>query len=115
MVKRTDRVAEEIKKVISETLINEVSEKEDNLGLITITDVEVTEEMENANVFFTTLNEDKEQTAELLNKYKGVFRTAVAKNIRMRKAPEIFFHYDGSVEYGSRIDQLLSQINEEEK
>lgn len=114
MVKRSDRVAEEIKKVISETLITEVSEREDNLGLITITEVEVTEEMENANVFFTTLNDDKEKTKEMLNKYKGLFRTAVAKKIRMRKAPEICFHYDGSVEYGSRIDELLNQIIKED-
>ena len=59
MAKRNDRVAEEIKKVVTEVIDNEVMDKESSLKLVTVTEVEVSEELEYANLNFTTLNEHK--------------------------------------------------------
>ncbi|HJB78599.1 MAG TPA: 30S ribosome-binding factor RbfA [Candidatus Nosocomiicoccus stercorigallinarum] len=115
MAKRNDRVAEEIKKVVTEVIDNEVMDKESSLKLVTVTEVEVSEELEYANVYFTTLNENKSEVEDILNKYRGLLRTAVAKNIRLRKAPEIFLKYDQSVDYGNRIENILNQIRDEEK
>ncbi len=107
---RKDRVAEEVKKVVSETVRTEI--KDPNLGMVTITDVDMTKELEVATVYFTTLNENKEEAEAALNKAKGLVRSAVAKEIRLRKAPEIEFKYDNSIEYGSRIESLLNEIRE---
>lgn len=115
MAKRNDRVAEEIKKVVTEVIDNEVMDKEPSLKLVTVTEVEVSEELEYANVYFTTLNENKREVEDILNKYRGLLRSAVAKNIRLRKAPEIYVKYDRSVDYGSRIEDLLNQIKNEGK
>ncbi|WP_040929133.1 MULTISPECIES: 30S ribosome-binding factor RbfA [Nosocomiicoccus] len=115
MAKRNDRVAEEIKKVVTEVIDNEVMDKEPSLKLVTVTEVEVSEELEYANVYFTTLNENKAEVEDILNKYRGLLRSAVAKNIRLRKAPEIYVKYDQSVDYGSRIEDLLNQIKNEDK
>lgn len=115
MAKRNDRVAEEIKKVVTEVIDNEVMDKESSLKLVTVTEVEVSEELEYANVYFTTLNENKSEVEDILNKYRGLLRTAVAKNIRLRKAPEILVKYDQSVDYGNRIENILNQIKDEEK
>lgn len=107
---RKDRVAEEVKKVVSQVVRTEV--KDPNLGMVTITDVDMTKELEVATVYFTTLNENKEDAEAALNKAKGLVRSAVAKEIRLRKAPEIEFKYDNSIEYGSRIESLLNEIRE---
>lgn len=107
---RKDRVAEEVKKVVSETVRTKI--KDPNLGMVTITDVEMTQELENAVVYFTTLNENKEQAEEALNKAKGLVRSEVAKEIRLRKAPEIIFKHDNSIEYGNRIESLLNEIRD---
>lgn len=107
---RKDRVAEEVKKVVSEVVRTDI--KDPNLGMVTVTDVDMTKELEVATVYFTTLNENKEEAEIALNKAKGLVRSAVAKEIRLRKAPEIVFKYDNSIEYGSRIESLLNEIRE---
>lgn len=107
---RKDRVAEEVKKVVSEVVRSEI--KDPSLGMVTVTDVDMTQELEVATVYFTTLNENKEEAETALNKAKGLVRSAVAKEIRLRKAPEIVFKYDNSIEYGSRIESLLNEIRE---
>lgn len=107
---RKDRVAEEVKKIVSETIRTEIDDPK--LGMVTVTDVDVTQELEVATIYFTTLNENKEDAEEVLNKAKGLVRSRVAKEIRLRKAPEIVFKHDNSIEYGSRIESLLNEIRE---
>lgn len=107
---RKDRVAEEVKKVVSEVIRSDI--KDPNLGMVTVTDVDMTKELEVATVYFTTLDENKEETEAALNKAKGLVRSTVAKEIRLRKAPEIVFKHDNSIEYGSRIESLLNEIRD---
>lgn len=107
---RRERVAEEIKKVVSEAVRTEINDPK--LGMMTVTDVEMTQELEVATIYFTTLNENKENAEEVLNKAKGLIRSEVAKEIRLRKAPEIVFKHDNSIEYGSRIESLLNEIRD---
>lgn len=108
---RKDRVAEEVKKVVSEVVRTQINDPK--LGMMTVTDVEMTQELEVATVYFTTLNENKEDALEVLNKAKGLVRSEVAKEIRLRKAPEIVFKHDNSIEYGSRIESLLNEIRDQ--
>src|SRR5699024_12494681 len=89
MSQRNERIAEEIKKVLSEEIRTTVSDKEPDLGMVTITEVEVTKENEIATAYFTSLNNNKEFVQDTLDKFNGLFRKAVATNIRLRKAPEI--------------------------
>ena len=110
MSQRNERIAEEIKKVLSEEIRTTVSDKEPDLGMVTITEVEVTKENEIATAYFTSLNNNKEFVQDTLDKFNGLFRKAVAANIRLRKAPEIQFKYDNSIEYGQKIESLLSDI-----
>lgn len=111
MSNRSERVAEEVKKVVSETLRSKVDDKD--IGLVTVTDVELTTELENATIYYTSLNQDKEKVQNALEKAKGLVRSEVAKNIRLRKAPELFFKYDTSIEYGRKIESLLNDIKDD--
>ncbi|QQD85712.1 MULTISPECIES: 30S ribosome-binding factor RbfA [Jeotgalicoccus] len=115
MSQRNERIAEEIKKVLSEEIRTTVTEKEPDIGMVTITEVEVTKENELATVYFTALNNNKEFVQETLDKFNGLFRKTVASNIRLRKAPEIQFKYDNSIEYGQRIESLLSDIKKRDE
>ncbi|WP_411844090.1 30S ribosome-binding factor RbfA [Salinicoccus sp. HZC-1] len=111
MSNRHERVAEEVKKVVSETIRTKVSNP--NIGMVTITDVELTKEMETATVYYTSLNENKEEVSEGLEKSKGLIRSEVAKEIRIRKAPELAFKYDNSIEYGNKIESLIKEIKDQ--
>lgn len=110
MSNRNERVAEEVKKVVSEAVRTKVDDTD--IGMVTITEVEVTKELENATIYYTSLNDNKEQVAEGLDRAKGLIRSEVAKEIRLRKAPELEFKYDSSIEYGNKIESLLNEIKD---
>ncbi|WP_052256605.1 30S ribosome-binding factor RbfA [Salinicoccus sp. YB14-2] len=110
MSNRNERVAEEVKKVVSEALRTKVDDSD--IGMVTVTEVEVTKELETATIYYTSLNDNKEQVAEGLDRAKGLIRSEVAKEIRLRKAPELEFKYDSSIEYGNKIESLLNEIKD---
>ncbi len=110
MSNRNERVAEEIKKVVSEALGTKVSDSD--IGMVTVTEVEVTKELENAVIYYTSLNENKEEVEAGLERAKGLLRSEVAREIRLRKAPELSFKYDTSIEYGNKIEALLRDLKE---
>lgn len=97
----------EISKIISEEL------KDKNLGFITITDTKVTSDLSYAKVYFTTLNESVQKTANTLNKASGYIRTSLCDKINIRKMPEIHFVFDESIDYGKKIDNIIERIKNE--
>lgn len=113
MSKRVNRVAEQMKKELGEIILQKV--KDPRIGFITVTDVEVTGDLQNATVFISVLGSDAEKEATLkgLNKAKGFIRTEVGRRIRLRITPEIDFAFDESIAYGNRIQTLLTQVNRE--
>lgn len=115
MSKRVNRVAEQMKKELGDIIFQKV--KDPRIGFVTVTDVEVTGDLQNATIFISVLGDESEKDATLkgLNKAKGFIRTEIGKRIRLRKTPEIEFEFDESVAYGSRIEALLTQVNNEPK
>lgn len=109
---RVSRVGEQIKKELSLLLQNEF--KDPRLGFITVTGVEVTNDFSQASVYLSVLGSDEQKTASLeaLARGKGFLRSELGKRIRLRHVPELLFKFDMSVDYGSRIEQLLKQIND---
>ncbi|PYI50413.1 30S ribosome-binding factor RbfA [Paenibacillus flagellatus] len=109
---RVGRVGEQIKKELSQILQSEL--KDPRVGFITVTGVEVTNDLSQAKVYLSVLgtDEQKEESLKAIAKATGFVRTELGKRIRLRKTPELLFQFDTSIEYGSRIDRLLNQINE---
>ncbi len=103
MSKRVNRVAEQMKKELGEIILQKV--KDPRIGFVTVTDVEVTGDFQNATIFISVLGNDSEKEATLkgLNKAKGFIRTEIGKRIRLRVTPEIEFEFDESIAYGNRI------------
>ena len=112
---RANRVGEQMKKELSEIIGRKI--KDPRIGFVTVTDVDVTGDLQQATVYISVLGdqEQREKTLQGLEKAKGFMRSEIGQRIRQRKTPELFFEFDESVDYGNRIESLISQIKKEEK
>lgn len=108
---RVGRVGEQIKKELSQIIQTEL--KDPRIGFITVTGVEVTGDLSQAKVYLSVLGSDeqKEATLKALGSGSGFIRSELGKRIRFRHIPELIFKFDSSIEYGSRIESILEQIN----
>lgn len=115
MSKRVNRVSEQMKKELGDIILQKV--KDPRIGFVTVTDVEVTGDLQNATIYISVLGDDSEKDATLkgLEKAKGFIRTEIGKRIKLRVVPEIEFAFDESIAYGNRIETLLTQVKNESK
>ncbi len=114
MVKhRASRLAESIKEEVSKMIREEV--KDPRLGFVTVTDVEVAEDLRHARVFVSILGEEEDvkNSMDVLTRASGFVRTELGKAIRLRHVPEISFRYDKSIEHGAHISKLLREVGVE--
>ncbi len=110
MSKRSDKVAETIHELICSMLSRGLNDP--RIGFVTITGVELTDDLSLARIFFTVIGDDKakKDTEAGLNSAKGFIRREVGKHLTIRHTPELLFKYDSSQDYASRIDSLLKEI-----
>lgn len=112
---RANRVGEQMKKELGDIISRKI--KDPRVGFVTVTDVQVSGDLQIATVYISVLGdeEQKESTLKGLAKAKGFIRSEIGQRIRLRKTPEITFEFDESIGYGHRIDTLLHQINKDDK
>ena len=116
--KRSDRVAQEIQKEIAVILQREV--KDPRIGMVTVSDVEVSSDLSFAKIFVTFLFDSDEsvvaQGMQGLEKASPYIRSLLGKAMRLRIVPEIRFVYDNSLVEGMRMSNLVTNvIREDEK
>ncbi len=111
---RANRVAEQMKKEMGEILTQKV--KDPRIGFVTVTDVEISPDLQESKVFISIFGdeEEKEQTLVGLAKSKGFIRSEIGKRIRLRKVPEINFEIDETIEYGNKIERIIRDLNRDE-
>jgi ribosome-binding factor A len=104
---RAKKIADRIKVLVAETL--EYRVKDERLGFITITDVRVTGDLQNASVFYTVFGGEAErvETAAALESAKGKLRSAVGKGIGIRLTPTLDFIPDALPEGAAHMENLL--------
>lgn len=119
---RQGRLSEEIKKSISNFLINGAKDPRLNSRIITITGVDVTSDGSYATVYVSPLalaDEDKSlvctEVLAGLAAAKGALRSQVSRDIKLRHTPELIFKLDSSQDYGAHIDSILEEINAQPK
>jgi len=112
-LKRPKRVAHLIQEEINSILRNQI--KDPQLGFVTITGVEVTNDLQHAKVYFTVYGSEQERisTEKFLKRMTSFVRYCIGQRIRLRYTPEISFQYDHTIERASRIDELINQIRQE--
>ncbi|WP_409305466.1 30S ribosome-binding factor RbfA [Peribacillus sp. SCS-155] len=112
---RANRVGEQMKKELGEIIGRKI--KDPRIGFVTVTDVQVTGDLQQATVYISVLGneEQRENTLKGLAKAKGFIRSEIGQRIRLRKTPEIAFEFDESIDYGNRIETLIHQIHADQK
>lgn len=110
---RIRRISEEVKKSISIMLINGIKDPRIT-SMISVTDVEVTNDLRYAFVYISILGGNKEESLEGLNSARGYIRREVGRQVKLRYAPEIIFKLDDSIERGMYMDELIKSVNTEE-
>ena len=106
---RRDRVAEQVRRELAELIRSEV--KDPRVGMVSITDVEVTPDYAHAKVFFSTLG-GAAQVPEVLaglTKASGFLRRELGRRIRIPTTPQLHFVFDVSLERGMGMDQLIRE------
>jgi ribosome-binding factor A len=112
---RVRKVADRIKVIVAEMLERRI--KDPRLGFVTVTDVRVTGDTQQASIFYTVLSldgrspgaEDLAGTAAALESAKGLIRSEVAKQLGMRHSPSLEFFHDALPETARQIDDLLDR------
>jgi ribosome-binding factor A len=109
---RPDRVGEELRVELSTLLMREVHDP--GIGFITLTRVQVTPDLQQARVYYTTLGDDRARrdTARALKRAAPFLRRRIGTAIRLKRVPELEFIFDKSIEQQDRIEQLLQEIHE---
>lgn len=100
-----------MKKELSDIIGRKI--KDPRVGFVTVTDVQVTGDLQQAKVFISVLGDDEKRQDTLIGlaKAKGFIRSEIGRRIRLRKTPELFFEFDESMEYGNRINTLIHELN----
>ena len=109
---RHERVEEAIRKEVSLIIHDEL--KDPRIGFVTVTRVELTKDLRNAQIFYSVLGKEEEhkKTKLALDSALGYIRSLVAQRINLRIACEIMFKEDHSTEYSVRIEEVLNEIKE---
>ena len=109
---RYDRVSAALKREIGVIIHEELNDP--RRGFITITRVELTQDLRYAKVFFSVLGkeEERQKSTEALDSALGFIRRLIAQRIKLRFVPEISFHEDRSAEYSIQIQEALDKIKE---
>ena len=112
--KRKDRVGDLIKREIAQIVQNQL--KDPGLGFVTITGAKLSADLKQARIFYSVLGDEdsKEKTAAALKRASGFIQNEVGRNLKLRYTPEIVFQFDGSVEYGAHIEELIEKIRRTE-
>lgn len=109
--KRTDRVADQIKMEIADILTKKT--KDPRIGFVTVTSVQVSDDLKHAKVF-VSVHEDEKGTFVGLKKATGFVRAELARRLHLRRIPEIVFLPDTSTEKVTHILDLLDRIEKED-
>jgi len=110
---RPDRVGEEIRKELAQLLSREVHDP--GIGLITLTRVKVSPDLQLARAYYTILGDEKakEETDKALTRATPFLRRQIGARIRLRRVPELRFEFDRSVENQDRIERILLDLQAE--
>jgi len=112
---RTERIGEEIKKLVSNLIMNELKDPRIS-PLTSIIAVEVTRDLRYANIFVSVYGteEDRKNTLNALGSAAGFVRKEIGKKLKLRYTPEPLFKIDLSIEKGLYISGLLNKVNSKE-
>ena len=117
-ISRTARLNGEYQKEISAIISGKLKNRDPRLtGLISVTEADVAPDLKTANIYvsiFSVSDEQKKLDFAILKENAAFIRHELSKVMRMRTVPALTFKMDGSMEYGSKMDELFKKIHKDE-
>ena len=103
------RVNEPVRQVLSEA-VGEL--KDPRIGFVTVTGVETSPDLRHARVYVSVFGSEESRQASLagLEAAHGVLQSRLARELRMKRTPQLAFEYDPTVERGVRMTQLIDEL-----
>lgn len=113
--RRVARVASLIKREISQMLMSEIKDDRVGAGMVSVTDVDVSGDLQHAKVFVSIYGteEARAETMAGLEAATKFVRREIGQRVRLRRTPEILFREDRGVERGTRVLSLINQLSAE--
>ncbi len=115
--RRVARVAELIKREVSQILFSDIKDERVGLGMVSVTDVEVSGDLQHAKIFVSIYAPDETRAATMagLRSATGFVRSELGQRVRLRRTPEVTFIEDRGIERGTRVLSLINQLSQERK
>ena len=112
--RRPDQIAETVRQVVADLLLTEL--RDPRIGFVTVTGVQVTNELSVATVRVSVMGSEAEQALALvgLERAAGFLRTRLGRVLTTRGVPELRFELDRGQEHAARINKILNQLKPEE-
>lgn len=112
MTRRIEQINNLVRREISELLRHRV--KDPRLSSFTaVTSVVISPDLRHAKIFVSHMGspEEKQETLDALGAASGFLRSQLARNLQLRRVPELSFHWDDSMERGSHLLALIDQVS----
>ncbi|QDZ40652.1 30S ribosome-binding factor RbfA [Euhalothece natronophila Z-M001] len=112
--RRVARVASLIQQEVSQMLINGIKDDRVGAGMVSVTNVDVSNDLQHAKIFVSIYGteEAKTETMAGLKSSTAFVRRELGQRIRLRRTPEVVFYEDRSLELGDRTLSLINQLSE---
>jgi ribosome-binding factor A len=109
MTERMRRVNESVRQVLAEAL---PELKDPRIGLVTVTGVDTATDLRHATVYVSVLGSSRNRKATLvgLEAAHGLLQARLARELRLKRTPQLTFEYDPSVERGVRMTRLIDEL-----
>tara|TARA_B100000579_G_scaffold5052_1_gene3838 strand:- start:6952 stop:7338 length:387 start_codon:yes stop_codon:yes gene_type:complete len=115
--RRVEKLASLLKREVSQLLVNGIRDERIHQAMITITNVEVSGDLQHAKIFVSLFGEDQKKAEVLacLEEANGFIRSELTRRLQMRRSPDLVFKIDKSMSKGSSVLDLLTSLQDERK
>jgi ribosome-binding factor A len=112
--RRVERVSELVRREVSQMLLSGIKDTRVGIGMVSVTDVQVSGDLQHAKIFVSIYGSDEARTAAMagLKSATGFVRSELGRRIQLRRTPEIVFLEDRSIERGTQILSLINRLTQ---
>jgi ribosome-binding factor A len=112
---RPARIAEQVRQELAQMLARDVHDPA--IGLLTVTRVQVSPDLQVARVYYTQMGDDRarRETVKALGRATPFLRRQLGARLRLRRVPELHFHFDEGIARQARIEEILLDLEAERK
>ena len=113
--RRVERVAELIRREVSQLLVRDIKDDRVGAGMVSVTSVDVSGDLQHARIYVSIYGTDeaREATMEGLDSATSFVRGELGRRLRLRRTPEVVFLEDRSIERGTKVLSLINRLSEE--